>query len=247
MITLTVSVISADHGSSVDTIDLFKIFICMFALAFLTGMLPMVADYQRPWMVCVLVFVLNIIWQRRHLDSLVWSLTKHHYPIPGSVTGMMIIFLINVPESGSSDVDTPTDGLTREELIYLRSKDKHSSRLPERVIAIEVVGSAFLWHTLTYIIERLSLAFIQYAQKKRDINAFVVPHGSDVWITCVSLIAFLAVTSPYFKAGSLVRLFIIFVGLLYYMTMTLHWGMFTNEYFLNMIFGMTLVFLSRNK
>ena len=245
MITLTVSVLSAEQENSVASSDLVKIFTSMFVLAFLSGMLPMVCDHQRPWIICVLVFVLNVMWQSRHLDCLMWDWKQHYYPIPGSITGMMLIFLINVSESGAPDSEfSGVEGLTVEEVAYLKSKDKLSPRPSDRIIPIEVVGNAFLWHTLTYIVERLSLAFIQYAQQKRDVSAFVVPHGSDVWISCVCLLAFLAVTSPYFKAGSLVRLLIVLVGLLYYLTMTMHWGIFTNEYFLNMIFGMTLVYLS---
>lgn len=248
MITLSTSMVSADQGTHVEYSELARIFFCMLILAFIMGMFPMVRHYQRPWMVCILVFIVNIYWQSSHFDTLVWNWKDYHYPIPGTITGILVIFLLNVHESGPAQ---STDTESEEYFKYLASKDKpmrHQPLLSTSNNDIkEVLGSAFLWHTVTYIIERVSLAFIQTAQKKRDFIVHDSHHGSDVWISCLTIIAYLGVTSHYFRSTCLVRLGVILVGLLYYLTMTLSKGVLSNGFFMDMIFGMTVVFCSHNK
>ena len=248
MITLSTSIVSADQGTHVEYSELAKIFVCMLILAFIMGLFPMVRHYQRPWMICMLMFIVNVVWQQSHFDTLVWNWKQYHYPIPGAITGMAVTFMLNVHESGyNSGADTDDEELAK----YLQSKDKplryHSMLTSNTQDVREVLSSAYLWHTVTYIIERLSLAFIQTAQRKREQNAHGTPHGSDVSISCLSIIAYLGVTSYYFRSTTLVRLGVVLVGLLYYLTMTLSKGVLSNGYFLDMIFGMTVVFCSHNK
>lgn len=238
MITLTTTFGDQRQG----VMDVLLIFMSMFLLAFLVGMIPVIKVYQRPWMICVMIFILCIYWEKFHFDTLVWNWEECRYPIPGCITAMTVVLLLNVHESGDTKVVTSAENLI--------SKDKildSNGNGPEVIDIREVLMNAFAWHGVTYVIERISLAFIKGSKKHHADMLPQSPHGSDVWISCVTMIAYVGVMSTHFKATNNHKLALVLSGLLLYVSVTLSVGVLSNAYFIDMIFGLTIVYFCHNK
>ena len=220
-VAVLVTVGSDMFGSMETNTDYMKIFLFVFINFFLLGLLPVAQLYQQPWILCMTCMLLNVYWQAGHFDCLVWDYRMPRFPVPGCVTGLVLVFLIFSPVNSGSR--TKADD---------HNEDKRDD--------LDWLLNTTLWHIITYVIERLSLTFILWKSTSPDATAFTMT--TEAPLSCILIVAYLGLVSPHFPASPLMKVTITALGVMFYISCTITNQTLLNGYFLDTTWGLAMFY-----
>ena len=227
--TATVGVTMMDgEESSRSTLAYASIFAFSLVESFLLILLPVIRPSQRLWVWTSCALLLSLLWQGGFFDTLVWDLAFPRFPIPGFLSGLIVIFMLDLVTM-------------RSDLIYRGPRANSDGPLSDSEELtrdpMEVLLNAFTWHVITFVVQRLSLAVILLGNVPRNEQT-----GSDVWLCCLLMICFLALITPSYKAAASTKVNIILAGMVFYTTVSVTSGILTNGYFIDTMFGLTILY-----
>jgi hypothetical protein len=226
VVTMVRSVLTTPQRYVTNGINQFVFFAVIMLSFFLIGLLPGAQPGQKAWIICIIVWMLQLMWQMTFFDNLLWNWQEMQFPIPGCLTGIIILFFGDVLVSAR----TPT-----ALKMYDPGKEyKSLGREP-----LEPVLNAFLWHSVTFIVQKMSLYLIQQKNKS---GPFVPVYTFEATITCLLSLFFLYIVSAHLKASPLMRVFIVILTLIYYVVQGLGNLGLPNGLFLDILLGLTIVY-----
>ena len=208
--------------------DLLRIFLFTFMMTFLFVYMTVIRAHQKPWLLSVIIFVVCLYWESGYFDSLIWDFPSSRFPIPGCMTGMIIVFVVRV--------HIVLDNKTRFALPIFDSKD-HEVHEPDVMDISEVHFNLLLWQGITFITEQVSLALIQMT-KPRLAGDYRDQPG--IVFSCLTMSAFIGVMSSSFRLPLLNKVCIVIALLVLYVVLTLSAMVLHNGYFLEIVLGYTI-------
>ncbi len=219
LVTTGLTVLEGDISS---TATMTKLFPFAFLAWFLVGLLPSAPDSHQAWIVCTVIWLIQLMWQSRFFDALVWDWQRCKFPIPGFLTGMIVVFFGDV--------------------ITCRASAKHFSQ-PRRTQMtrdpMEPITNCFLWHAITFVVQRISLYIIE---SKKVAGPFTPKYPFEAAVTCVITLALLYVTSVNLRGTTLSKVMIGSLGLLVYVFSSLNHLALPNGMFLDIVLGILCVY-----
>lgn len=200
---------------------LMRMFLFSFVLVFLSAYMTVIRNHQKPWLITVIAYIMCLHWESGHFDSLIWDFESSRFPIPGSITGMIIVFGMQV------------------HVIY-----KQGYNLPftfadsyEPMEISELHFNILIWQGITYITEQLSLALIQTTKPKLSGEHHDKP---SFMFSCLTMAAYIGVMSSYFRTSLIMKVYIVLALLTMYITLTLSAMVLHNGYFIEIVMGYTI-------
>jgi len=196
-------------------------------------MMPAMNGNCRTWVLCVVGFGVNVYWQSSFLDTLQWNWDRSWFPIPGFLTGVILLFLLDVVEFSESGVsDLPTRQIRRS--VRLADSFEHATHAANS----EGMITAVTWHAIAYIVERTSLTIIM---ENRGAKSQGSVSRSDAWLCCLGMLGVVAVLTSLKDFSQLVRLIILMLGMMLYVCLTVTNGRLANGFFIDSVFGIALL------
>ena len=235
MLTVFLNFLDGDaYGQNTRSLyDYGKIFLFAYIVIFFMSLTQIAQTSQKPWLVCVIVIFLVLNWQFRHFDDLVWDWAIPKMPVPGFLIGIIVL---NLQDLTSGHLALPSNKPDVEE------NDQKTPRFSNE----EILWNAYVWHTVTFIVERISLAVISLRQHKKS----NIPPNDSI-MCCIFLLGFLLIISP-LKDGSLrvegsvlQKTIMVMLGLALYVSVGLTGGLLNNGYFIDTIFGLTILYITQ--
>jgi hypothetical protein len=215
-------------GSSFRVSDWTAVLFVVFAGIFIASLLPLLHVNKRAWLVCLATLVASSYWQANFFDTMQWDWDRSHFPIPGTLVGIVLLYMIDVIQ-----LTEAADVAGKRQSLRLESADS-SPYIGDTIL------STMTWHVGAYVVERTSLTFILNSRRSR-----LKPEqrgGSDVWLCCLGMLGLLSICSSY---GS--KLFTLFgrnvticLALALYVCITATTGVLANGYFIDDILGLSI-------
>ena len=205
---------------------LLRIFLFTFMMTFLSVYMTVIRQHQKPWLVSIVAFVIVLYWESGYFDSLIWNFPTSRFPIPGSITALIIVFVVRV------HIVLDSKGNTLLPKTYDEKEHEH-----EVVDMSEVHLNLLIWQGITYITEQLSLTIIQVTRPSskgdfRDQGGVVFP--------CLTMSVYIAIMSSSFRIPLLHKVLIVVSLILLFIVLTLTSQVLHNGYFLEIILGFTI-------
>jgi len=194
---------------------------------FVLALMPALRSNKRAWLICIACFTVSSHWQWSFLDSLQWDWQKSHFPIPGSLFAIIVLFMAEVIEMSET-----------ADLTLRRSR----ARLGYMADDSSAVFTAVMWHVGAYVVERTSLTIILDSRRRSSKHGYR-PQGSDAWLCCLCMLGLLGILSPSANRhfSLLSRVTVICLGLVLYVTMTVTSDALANGYFLDDVLGLAVL------
>lgn len=199
------------------------IFILIFAVALMTS----VRANKQAWLICGVGYILNIHWQSGFLDSVQWNWNANLFPVPGFLSGLVTLFMLDVADLQE----------THDKTELRRIKRAHEESDSDVATSDKNISTTITWHSFSYIIERTSLTFIMENRNQKSRNS-----SSETWICCLGMICLLGIFTHSGQQLSLpIRIIIMLLGLVLYISITVTSGYLVNGFFLDDAFGIAFL------
>lgn len=208
-----------------STNSYFFFFVALLSF-FLIGLFPEAKPAQKAWIVCIIVWMVQVMWQMVFFDNLIWNWEENFFPIPGCLTGIIIVFF--------ADVLISSRALPAMKVYNRRKSSGSLAKQP-----MEPILNAFLWHSVTFIVQKISLYMIQQKNKS---GPFIPSYTFEATITCVLSLFFLYIISAHLKARPLTRTVLVIITLTYYAVQGLCNLGLPNGLFIDIMLGQTIVY-----
>lgn len=202
----------------------------VFLVIFFMALLPVVRSNKRAWIICACGFAANIYWQTGFFDTVQWNWEASSFPVPGFLTGLVTLFMLDV-----ADLREAEDKPRMRRAIEYENDDVESELMRTSSDGNNVV-TALTWHSFSYVVERTSLTFIMQSRGHKGQSL-----DSDTWISCLAMLGVLAILTSERQFSLTIRLIILMLGLILYVSVTVTSGHLSNGYFLDDVFGLAFL------
>lgn len=204
--------------------------VLVFLLIFFMALLPVVRSNKRAWIICASGFAASIYWQAGFFDTVQWNWETSSFPIPGFLTGLVTLFMLDVADLREAE-DKPRPRRANEHENYEVESQSEMTRTSSDG---NNIVTALTWHSFSYVVERTSLTYIMQSRGHKG-------QGSDTWLSCFAMLGVLAVLTSERQFSLTVRLIILLLGLILYVSVTVTSGHLSNGYFLDDVFGLAFL------
>ena len=203
-----------------------KVFLFTFVNFFLLGMLSVTQTHQRPYVLLLVCLLITLNWQMGYFNAAVWDWSTLRFPVPGSLTALLFVFLVSCQDSRGENL-----------AISYKRRPVRASDKDE----VDWMLNTVVWHVITYVIERISLTFLIWQSHASVPATNVQP---DAHVACILLVGYLGLVSPHFPVSPLTKLAIIILSLMSYIIYAAVNDMLENAFFLETIFGLSLFYVT---
>ena len=201
----------------------------VFVIIFILALMPAMRANKRAWLVAVGGFIVAVYWQTGFLDTMQWDWERSYFPIPGALTGLLVLFTLDLVDlSESADFA----GAARRPAF-------DSDIVPAESESEAALHTALTWHVGAYVVERTSLTFILESRSSAA-KAGHRPPQTDIWLCCLGMLGLLSLLTTR-RLTLFVRMLIVVLGVTLYVCVSVANGHISNGYFIDGVFGLAIL------
>ena len=213
----------------------------VFISVFMFGLFPFISFKQRLCLFSTLIFFFSVLWQFYQLDSAQWEWRLNRFPVPGSCTAIIFLFLFDIVQfhtskdneikisnkkrKRQSNVDNDDDKYA----LYYEETDENDSE--------DLLSNALTWHCVCYVLERTTLTLIMEKQHKRKFL-------TDTWLCSLCILYVYLIYVNYKQLSVLSKMLLTYLGLAVYFCIGITNGLISNGYFIDSVFGILFLMIS---
>lgn len=203
----------------------------VFVIVFLLGIIPSVNIIKQSWLLCLIGFIMSIVWQSKHLETMQWNWQLVRFPIPGFLTAVLVLFFLDLIDFHECDIN---------KLWRRRKPRKYDANIPDASCydneENNTLATTLTWHCACYIVERTVLTLISERQHKNR------PYKTDTWFCCLIMLFVYLLHANHKKISCIEKIVLSLLALSCYLCVGVTNGILSNGYFIDNLFA--IMFLS---